>query len=106
MASPAEDDDATLARNRYAKIRTELANERTLLSYFRTGLGCAIAGASSIHFLTGRKSFFAGYGLMVLGTCLTLLGFGRFMMARRRLGSVENTIHRSSAGEYGSRLGG
>ena len=35
-------------RNRLARIRTELANERTLLSYGRTALGFAIAGASAL----------------------------------------------------------
>jgi putative membrane protein len=72
-------------RNRLARIRTELANERTLLSYGRTALGFAIAGASALHFLEGAPAWSLGTFLMLAGLTILIVGAKRFVDVRSRI---------------------
>lgn len=65
--------------------RTELANERTLLAWLRTGLGFGAAGATLIRFGSGHPSntLMGGIG-MVLGGALCVVGVCRFWVTTRR----------------------
>jgi putative membrane protein len=72
-------------RDRLALQRTEMANERTLLSYVRTALALVAAGASAIHFLEGRVSDGIGVALIVVGVVVQAIGAIRFRGNARRL---------------------
>lgn len=80
--------DDTRARNEYARMRTALANERTLLSYLRTGLGFSAAGASAFHFLSGSKSIALGTAGSAFGIGFLLFGAYRFLSVRASMGKV------------------
>lgn len=69
-----------------ALIRTDLANERTLLAYGRTSLMLAGTGVSLIKFLD--RSFdlvLLGWGLMAVGLLVGAVGVYRFTRLKRAL---------------------
>ena len=64
----------TSIRDRLARQRTELANERTLLSYIRTAMGFFIVGIPAVWWLElpgvqalGVLSLVAGVGFLGVG---------------------------------------
>lgn len=72
-----------------ALIRTDLANERTLLAYGRTSLMLVATGVSLVKFL--NLSFdlvLIGWGLIAIGAVVGLIGMIRFTSLKRRLGAV------------------
>lgn len=77
-------------RELLAGDRTELANERTLLSYIRTSLTIIIVGFS-------LNKFFDIPMLQIIGVCLILLGVGtiifglwRYINMKQVISSVNN----------------
>ena len=72
-----KDDDLTL-RDHLALDRTRLANERTLLSYFRTAIMLAVSGVTLTNLYPG--STFA----LVGGSLLAVAGFALAMTAIQR----------------------
>lgn len=64
----------TFVRDRLARQRIELANERTLLSYIRTALGFFIVGIPAVWWLEGAG--IQALGLVSLVTGLLFLGVG------------------------------
>ena len=77
--------DEMILRDHLAVDRTGLANERTLMSYVRTALAFLIAGASSIHFLTGTATEVLGIALMAVGLLTFAIGLRRFFWYKRRI---------------------
>jgi putative membrane protein len=75
-------------RDEMGIIRTHLANERTLLAYVRTALAFVAAGAGMIHFFLSPVLRSAGWLLLVCGCMIFLVGAGRFMRMRRRIGKL------------------
>jgi putative membrane protein len=77
--------DGPAAVDWLALERTELANERTLLAWLRTGLGLAAAGATLIRFGSGAPSdvCLGGFGILT-GGVLGAVGILRFVVAARR----------------------
>ena len=63
-----------LVRDRPARQRTKLANERTLLSYIRTALGFFAIGIPTLWWLEGVG--FQALGVVSLVTGLLFLGVG------------------------------
>jgi putative membrane protein len=59
----------TAIRDRLARQRTELANERTLLSYIRTAMGFFIVGVPAVWWLELP-------GVQVLGVVSLVVGVG------------------------------
>jgi putative membrane protein len=83
-----------VVRDLLAVDRTELANERTLLSWVRTALALIISGATCLHFIDGPRAELGGVGLIVLGLGAIAVGAARF--AR-----VQRMIRRIKRGEIG-----
>ena len=81
-----------ILRDHLAVDRTSLANERTLLAYLRTALGCVIGGASALHFLGGLATDLVGVGLILLGLLTAVFGSYRFRWHRRRI----EALHKKS----------
>ena len=65
--------------------RTAMANERTLLSYVRTGLAFGITGAGVIRFFESFVPLLLGWGLIVLGILVTTLGAWHFRRIARHI---------------------
>lgn len=76
-------------RDKLAAIRTDLANERTLLAYLRTGLALVIGAVTANHFLHDPAMRLMALALGVLG--VIALGFGawRFVFTRRSVRRAE-----------------
>ncbi len=63
------------SRESLALSRTVMANERTLLSYLRTGIAFAISGAGVLRFIQdGIYVLVAGWLLILLGICFSCFG--------------------------------
>ncbi|HXH85943.1 MAG TPA: DUF202 domain-containing protein [Nitrospira sp.] len=69
-------------RDRPARQRTELANERTLLSYIRTALGFVIVGIPAVWWL--EMPGIQPWGILSLATAIMCLVIGvrRFFSAK------------------------
>ena len=87
------------------EIREHLANERTLLSWVRTGVSLislglvveragALAKAANIQVGSTSGSDFFGLGLAVLGALTLVLGTGQFLRNRRGIatGNFESSV--------------
>ena len=72
--------------------RTVLANERTLLSYFRTMLALLAGGASLIHFISSWWANWLGGVLLVSGPLLFAVGVARYRRVSRHLRRVRSPI--------------
>ena len=64
----------TLVRDRLARHRTELANERTLLSYIRTAMGFFIVGIPAVWWL--ELPGVQALGVVSLAAGVAFLGVG------------------------------
>ena len=73
-------------RDRLALVRTDLANERTLLAYGRTGLMVTGTGATLIKFFADSTvPPVIGWVLIVSGAIIGIIGVVRFVSLNRRL---------------------
>ena len=74
--------------------RTRLANERTLLAYWRTALALGIAGASIINF--ADTAWFQTFGLLCLptGVVVAYVGWRRFKRMNRHIANWRTGIDR------------
>lgn len=77
--------EETQLRDDLAMIRTALANERTLLSWVRTALGLAAAGAALVELVDRTGSIALGWSLIAAGFATLAIGIVRFRMVRRQL---------------------
>ncbi|KAA5540672.1 DUF202 domain-containing protein [Roseiconus nitratireducens] len=69
-----------------ALVRTDLANERTLLAYGRTALMLAGTGVSLIKFLKpSPEMLLLGWFLVAAGLVVGVIGVIRFTGLKRRL---------------------
>lgn len=68
----------TLVRDRLARQRTELANERTLLSYIRTAMGFFIVGIPAVWWLELPGVQALGVVSLVAGVAFLGVGVWRF----------------------------
>lgn len=85
-AYAAVEPDALSLRDHLARDRTTLANERTFLSYIRTGSGFAIAGGTLIKvFPTQTSSQILGVVLLAIAAVVMLIGIWRFVTVRAQL---------------------
>ena len=72
-----------------ALIRTDLANERTLLAYGRSALMLVATGVSLVEFLDVSFSFvLMGWGLIAAGAIVGSIGSYRFTSLKQRLNAV------------------
>ena len=68
----------TSIRDRLARQRTELANERTLLSYIRTAMGLFIVGIPAVWWLELPGVQALGVVSLVVGVAFLGVGVWRF----------------------------
>jgi putative membrane protein len=80
-----------ILRDHLAIDRTRLANERTLLAWWRTGLTLLIAGASAIKiFHDSLWVVVAGYMLLPFGFAALAIGLHRYLRLRRIINASDN----------------
>lgn len=72
-----------------ASIRTDLANERTLLAYLRTGLALVVAAVTARQLLDDPVLQTLGLVVGVLGGLTVAVGVLRFFATRR---AVRDTV--------------
>lgn len=86
MPYSAIDSDAMILRDHLAYDRTVLANERTLLSYFRTAIALLAAGGTLIKLFAIEPGMVRlGYLLLAVGAISIVVGALRFIAVRKRL---------------------
>lgn len=74
-------------RNELALIRTDLANERTLLAYTRTSLMMAGTGGTLIKFFGNSTDLlYTGFALLGVGAIVFVIGLIRFRNTAKRIG--------------------
>nr|WP_236649575.1 DUF202 domain-containing protein [Rhodopirellula sp. SM50] len=72
-----------------ALVRTDLANERTLLAYGRSALMLVATGVSLVEFLDVSFRFvLLGWGLIAAGAIVGVIGMYRFASLKQRLNAV------------------
>ena len=73
-----------ILRDHLALDRTQLANERTLLSYVRTALMLAVAGATAVKFVGQNPTVIVtGWVFIGLGITVGAIGAWRFLTMQR-----------------------
>jgi len=75
----------TAIRDRLARQRTELANERTLLSYIRTAMGFFIVGVPAVWWLELPGVQALGVVSLVAGVTFLGVGVWRFFTIKERI---------------------
>jgi putative membrane protein len=93
------------AEQGHTEVREHLANERTLLSWVRTGVSLislglvveragALAKAANLQVGSTSGSDFFGLGLALLGALTLILGTGQFLRNRRSIatGNFESSV--------------
>lgn len=93
------------AEQSQTEVREHLANERTLLSWVRTGVSLislglvveragALAKAANLQVGSTSGSDFFGLGLAMLGALTLILGTGQFLRNRRSIatGNFESSV--------------
>lgn len=74
-----------------AVARTILANERTLLSFFRTSLACLIGGAGLVKFFEHPLYVLIGSVLIAISALWLLAGIKRFWTTRKLIQNIDPT---------------
>lgn len=77
-----------ILRDELAIDRTNLANERTLLSYLRSAVALLIAGVSIIHFAQGGWFFVVGAVCIPGGLMTASVGILRFRKMRHSIAAA------------------
>jgi putative membrane protein len=75
----------TAIRDRLARRRTELANERTLLSYIRTAMGFFIVGVPAVWWLELPGVQALGVVSLVVGVAFLGVGVWQFFTIKARI---------------------
>jgi|SRR5687768_9949738 len=76
--------------------RTKLANERTLLTYIRTGLYFLVAGSTLGHLIDTAFWNRMGVPVIVVGAIIMALGFIRFLQVGRKIEKTKKHIGSAS----------
>ncbi len=75
-------------RDDLAVMRTDLANERTLLAYLRTSLMSAGSGVTLLKFFADISwANSLGWAFVLLGIVISLLGVSRFLRLKHKISS-------------------
>jgi putative membrane protein len=77
-----------ILRDQLAIDRTLLANERTLMSYLRSGVALFIAGVSIIHFSHEVWFTVTGFLCLPFGIFTVLFGISRFRKMDKSIAAV------------------
>jgi putative membrane protein len=77
--------------------RTKLANERTLLTYIRTGLYFLVAGSTLGYVVDSPFWNTMGWPLIIVGVLIAALGGVRFIGVARKINDSRKNIGNASA---------
>ena len=80
-----------ILRDYLAADRTVLANERTLMSFIRTAVALAAAGASLLHFFDSLVTAIGGVLLIILAVAALAWGLKRYFHYRRHMALLQLT---------------
>lgn len=82
------DENKLILRDELAIDRTVLANERTMLSYLRSGVALGIAGVSIMHF--ANEGWFWGFGMVCIpvGMVIGIVGVIRYRKMEKAICAV------------------
>lgn len=72
--------------------RTKLANERTLLTYIRTGLYFLVAGSTLGHLIDTRFWNTMGLPIVIVGALVTAFGVVRFIRMGREIQNTKKYV--------------
>ena len=72
------DEHKLILRDELAIDRTVLANERTMLSYLRSGVALGIAGVSIMHFANDGWFWGLGIACIPVGVVTSIIGVIRY----------------------------
>ena len=75
--------------NQLAVTRTILANERTLLSYFRMTLGSLLGGAGLIKFFEHPAYLIAGTVLLISSAGWATIGINKFRRNKKLISDID-----------------
>lgn len=79
-----------ILRDTLALDRTKLANQRTLLSYIRTGIYLGFTGMGILQFNKNNQLDWLAWGFIMAGVLVILLGFFSYRrMAKKIIGNYE-----------------
>lgn len=84
-----------ILREKLAIERTEMANDRTLLSFIRTGLYFAIAGISINELLQLTYGLFLEIFFWVVAVLVVLAGVFKYIRQKRKI-----VLHKKNIGNY------
>ena len=76
--------------------RTKLANERTLLTYIRTGLYFLVAGSTLGHFIETAFWNMMDIPLIAVGVIITAMGVVRFIRVGRQIKNSKKYVGNAS----------
>lgn len=76
--------------------RTKLANERTLLTYIRTGLYFLVAGSTLGYLVDSRFWNNMGLPITIVGAFITVAGFVRFIRVGRKIENSKKHVGNAS----------
>ena len=83
-------------REYLALERTKLANERTLLTYIRTGLYFLVAGSTLGHLIDTVFWNRMGLPIVIIGVLITAAGFVRFVSVGRKIEKSKQYVGNAS----------
>ena len=86
-----------------ALMRTDLANERTLLAYLRTAVTFAAGGIGLARLVTDPAMVRLGWALVPLAALVLVGGVVRFRRTRQLLAAVRSTSRLAGAGDAAMR---
>lgn len=76
--------------------QTSMANERTLLAYFRTALGVLVVAVTILKFFSSQGMQMLAYGLIFFGVVCLTVGLMRFHDVSVKLQSIlESDKHKN-----------
>jgi putative membrane protein len=76
--------------------RTKLANERTLLTYIRTGLYFLVAGSTLGHLIDTPFWKTMDLPIVIAGAFITIVGLGRFIVVAREIKNSKKYVGNAS----------
>ena len=76
--------------------RTRLANERTLLTYIRTGLYFLVAGSTLGHLIDTTFWEMMGLPIIIIGAMITAYGVVRFVRMGRQIEKSKKYVGNAS----------
>jgi putative membrane protein len=76
--------------------RTKLANERTLLTYIRTGLYFLVAGSTLGYLIESVFWNRMGLPIIMIGVIITAAGFVRFISVGRKIENSKKHVGNAS----------